>query len=216
MNLFPINLNIENKICVIVGCGEVGERKAFDLLPYKAKIRIVSLKFTEKIIKNKNLFEIIESEYDKKYLNNAFLVFACTNNKDLNLKIYKDAKKIGALVNIVNVPEYCDFTVPAVVDRGFVKIAISTGGVSPALSRILKIKISEIVGEEYKKLANIMKIIREKQLKLNLDSNINKRKFYELLNSGIIEDLKKDDLNKVNEKIKKIFGFEITYIDNSL
>ncbi len=210
MSFFPINLNIKNKLCVIVGGGAVGERKAFDLLDFDARIRIVSLKFTNRIIKNREKFEIIKSHYHKKYLIGALLVFACTDSKEINLQIYNEAKEIGALVNIANLPELCDFTLPAVVKRGKIKIAISTDGVSPALSRILKNKISNIIGDEYQILADIMGKIREKQLKLNYDSVKNREKFYEFLNEDILDILKEPDYEKrVNEITKKIFGFEI-------
>ncbi len=210
MNFFPINLNIRNKLCVIIGGGAVGERKAFDLLDFDAKIRIVSLNFTDKILKHRDKFEIIEASYHKKYIEDAVLVFACTDSKELNMQIYKDAKKIGALVNVVNLPDFCDFTVPAVIKRGKIKIAISTDGVSPALSRILKEKISSIIGDEYKILADIMGKIREKQLKLNYDSKENREKFYRFLNEDILSILKDPDYRKkVNEITKKIFGFEI-------
>ncbi len=210
MNFFPINLNIRNKLCVIIGGGAVGERKAFDLLDFDAKIRIVSLNFTDKILKHRDKFEIIEASYHKKYIEDAVLVFACTDSKELNMQIYKDAKEIGALVNVVNLPDFCDFTVPAVIKRGKIKIAISTDGVSPALSRILKEKISSIIGDEYKILADIMGKIREKQLKSNYDSKENREKFYMFLNEDILSILKDHDYRKkVNEITKKIFGFEI-------
>ena len=210
MKFFPINLNINNKLCVIVGCGKVGERKAFDLFDYNVKIRIVSLDFTENVLNYSKRFELIKSEYKKDYIKNAFLVFACTDDKSINLQIYKDAKENGALVNIANYPEFCDFTLPAVVKRGKVKIAISSEGTSPALSRIIKEKISNVIGNEYEILAHIMGKIREKQLKLNLNSNENRKKFYKFLNSDILEILKeKDYKQKINKKVKEIFGFEI-------
>ena len=204
MEFLPINLSIENKLLVVIGGGSVGTRKVMNLLKYNCKIRVLSKEFNEKILQNKDKLEIILGDYKKEYLKGAFLVFICTDNKNLNLKIYNDAKDLNCLVNIVTHPELCDFTIPSVVQRGSLKITVSTDGKSPALSKLIRKELEEKYTEDYEKIINIMGKIREKQLTINNSSVINSELFY-----NILEYLKKGNLNNINKKIKEIFGFEI-------
>ncbi len=204
MEFLPVNLNIENKLSVVIGGGSVGARKVKNLLKYNCQIRIVSKEFNEKILQNKDKLEIISGEYKKEYLKDAFLVFICTDNKNLNLKIYNDAKELNCLVNIVTHPELCDFTIPSVIRRGSLKISVSTDGKSPALSKLIRKELEEKYSRDYEKIVNIMGKIREKQLTINNSSDINGKLFY-----NILEYLKKRNFNNINKKIKEIFGFEI-------
>ncbi len=205
---YPLNFNIENKLCVVIGFGNVGRRKVDNLLNYKCKIKVIDPKLID-IEKYLNLskVEFIKDFYKKEYIKDANLVFACTNDKNLNLKIYNDAKKWSAMVNIITHPNLCDFTVPSVISKGKIKIAISTEGVSPALSRLIKKKINEVIDYRYETVANLLEKIREKQLTACSSSDKNKEKFYKFLNSEIFEII--EDKEKTRKLIKDIFGFEL-------
>jgi len=209
MNLFPVNLNIYKKVCTVIGGGKVAERKIFHILPYEPIIKVISLEFTPKILELSNYIKIIKSSYDKKYLVGSFLVFICTDNKELNLKIYNHAKELNVLVNIVTHPDLCDFSIPSVVKRGDLQIAISTNGKSPALTKIIRKEIQKQYGEEYEQMLIIMEKIRKKQLECSKDSSKNKELFYRFLDNNIIDLLKNREFNKIKEIIKLIFDFEI-------
>jgi precorrin-2 dehydrogenase/sirohydrochlorin ferrochelatase len=209
VNYFPINLNLHNRCCIVIGGGKVAERKVFNLLEFNVTIKIISKDFTQNLWNIKNKFNLINDTYDKKYLENSALVFICTNNKNLNEQIYSDAKNLNCLVNIVTHPELCDFTIPSLVKRGSLKIAISTDGKSPAISKLVKHKINECINKEYGELVELMGKIREKQLTINRTSDINRELFYKFINSDILKDLKNKDQKAINEKIKNIFGFTI-------
>ncbi len=209
MNYYPINLNLANKKCIIIGGGRVAERKVFNLLEYGADIKLVSNEITEKIAKIQEKITLIKDNYNKRYLEKSALVFICTNNKDINIEIYKDAKSMGCLVNIATSPELCDFTIPSVVKRGDLQIAISTNGKSPAIAKIVKEKIDSFIEKEYQELVQLMGKIREKQLTINKSSDINKKLFYQFLDNNILEYLKNKNFAKINEKVKEIFGFDI-------
>ena len=83
----------------------------------------------------------------------VFIVIACTDSTETNIRIYEDAEKRAMLVNIVDVPPLCNFILPAVVRTGPLAIAISTAGASPALAKRMKREIGELFGEEYAQLA---------------------------------------------------------------
>ena len=209
INFFPVNLNIKNRLCVVVGCGNVGERKILNLIRHKPKIRVISNDFTENILKLSDKMELIHSAYKSEYIKDAFMVFICTNRKDLNLEIYRDAKKNNSLVNIVTHPELCDFSIPSVIERGDLKITISTNGKSPALSKKIRKELEERFGNEYSELLNLMDKIRKKQLSSGSNSNDNRLLFKKIIESDILDLIKKKERNKINERIKRIFNFEI-------
>jgi len=209
MSYFPINLNISGKLCVVVGGGKVGERKVKNLLNYGAKVRVVSLDFTDELLALDGSIEIVRSRYKKEYIEGALLIFIATNDKSLNLQISKDSKALSIPVNIATEPNLCDFTLPSVITRGELQIAVSTDGKSPALSRVIKGKIEQDFGSEYETLTNIMGKIREKQLTISSTSDINRNLFYRFLNSEVLDFINKKDFLSINNLIKDIFGFEI-------
>ena len=83
----------------------------------------------------------------------TFMAIACTDDTEINIRVYEDAEHRAMLVNIVDVPPLCNFILPAIVRTGPLAIAISTAGASPALAKRMKREISELFGEEYARLA---------------------------------------------------------------
>ena len=209
-DFFPINLNLRNRFAVIIGGGNVAERKILNLLHYNIQIRVVSKHFTRKILSFKGNLEIIEDEYKKEYLKENSLVFICTNDKKLNLKIFEHARKNRCLVNIATHPELCDFTIPSSIKRGNLVMTISTNGRSPAISKIIKNKLEKEVVPEYETLVEIMGKIREKQLTIKRTSDINRELFYTFLSYDIISLIKKKDFDGINNLVENIFNFRIS------
>lgn len=130
MNGYPVNLNLKNKKCVVVGAGKIAERKIKTLLDAGAKVYVVALQFTDNIIKLYKIkkIKIIKNKYKKKYLKKSFLVIAATDNKNVNNQICMDAKKIKILSNSVNTRKNCDFMNMAVINKNGFLIAISSNG----------------------------------------------------------------------------------------
>ena len=81
------------------------------------------------------------------------MIIACTDDTDINIRVFDDAERRAMLVNIVDVPPLCNFILPAIVRTGPLAIAISTAGASPALAKRMKAEVSELFGEEYARLA---------------------------------------------------------------
>src|SRR4029079_4065769 len=90
----------------------------------------------------------------------AALVISATADCELSRSVFQDATTSGALVNTADQPALCDFFMPAVVRRGEIAIAISTGGTSPGLAAQLRRKISDIIGPEYAQLADLLSAVR--------------------------------------------------------
>jgi len=152
MKFYPVCINIQNKKIVIIGGGKVAERKIKGLLPYNAKIILVSPDLTnylEKLVKEKRI-KYINKKYSIKVIKNAFLVFACTSDSAVNKKIFSNATRQKIMVNVCDKTELCDFTSPAVVKRNGLTIAISTDGKNPELSKRFK----EVMENEFLYLWN--------------------------------------------------------------
>jgi precorrin-2 dehydrogenase/sirohydrochlorin ferrochelatase len=130
---FPINLDIEGKKVLVVGGGQVARRKVKSLASCGARVTVVSPCFCKSLARMKGIHRVTR-RYRKADLAGACLVVGATDSQEVNRRISEHAKTVGLPVNIVDQPNLCTFTVPAVVSRGDILIAISTGGGSPALS----------------------------------------------------------------------------------
>lgn len=143
MDYLPINLNIKNKACLVVGGGNIALRKSKQLLNAGAGLSIVSPEFHpefEQLSVSKKL-RLIKAEYQEDLLKDKLLVIAATDDEETNREIYVDAERRGILVNVVDQPDLCRFIMPSVINRTPLTIAISSGGSAPVLARMLREKI---------------------------------------------------------------------------
>ncbi|MGI9862576.1 bifunctional precorrin-2 dehydrogenase/sirohydrochlorin ferrochelatase [Moorella naiadis] len=151
MGLYPLVMELTDRPCLVIGGGNVSERKVLNLLEAGAKITIVSPQVTRTLADLALASQVAwwRREYRESDLEGMVLVFAATNNPDLNARIAATCHQAGILVNVADNPELCSFNVPAVVRRGDLQIAISTAGKSPALARQLRKQIEAEIGPEY-------------------------------------------------------------------
>jgi precorrin-2 dehydrogenase / sirohydrochlorin ferrochelatase len=164
MAKYPIFLNLEGRRVVVIGGGTVAVRKAQVLLDSGARLVVVADNIDKMITAfgtQKNI-ELIKSKYEKSYLPTAVLAIASTNNNELNKQIYKDCQELEILCNVVDVPELCDFFVPAVVKRGDLQIAISTNGNCPAYAGHIRKKLEDIFTEQHSKFLEMLEKMRMK------------------------------------------------------
>ncbi len=151
MNLFPIFLKPAGRRCLVVGAGRVGEAKIKSLLPAGAEVRVVAPHATRTIRSWARAGKIRWEArgFKPSDLDGAFLVVAATSSTRLHERIFRQARRRGVLCNVVDDPARCDFYYPAVVRRGRLQIAISTGGRSPALAQRLRKELERQFGPEY-------------------------------------------------------------------
>ena len=160
---YPIFLNLSNRRAVLIGAGGVATRKAQAILPTGAKLVIVAKAIDEALMEFSHNagIELIKSTYSKDYLSGAALAIAATNDNELNKQIYKDCQELRILCNVVDVPELCDFFVPAIVKRGNLQIAIGTEGDCPAYAKHLRKKLEQIFTDKYGEFLAELKTIRK-------------------------------------------------------
>ena len=149
-------LKLRGRRCVVIGGGALGLEKAEGLLASDADVTVVSPEVGPELEELAREGSIVweQREYaGPQDLEGVFMVIACTDDTDTNIRIYDDAERRAMLVNVVDVPPLCNFILPAIVRTGPLAIAISTAGASPALAKRMKREVTELFGEEYAQLA---------------------------------------------------------------
>jgi len=205
MRYYPIFLDIKDKPCVVIGGGNVAERKVISLLDAGARVVVISPALTpalKKLVREK-IINYCPKPYEDGDLKGFFLAYSATDNSSVNRKVFNEAKREGILLNVVDVPKLCNFIVPSVVDRGDLLIAISTSGKSPALAKKIRKHLEREFGEEYAVFLDIMGKVREKVLTRSKESDTNKRIFEKLVNSPLLEWIRKGEKEKVDRFLKE-------------
>ncbi|UTZ37483.1 siroheme synthase [Vibrio campbellii] len=181
MRYFPLFLDLVNKPVLVVGGGEVASRKVEALLKAGADVTIVSpslVDFLDKLAQEQQV-HWIQRFYSSDLVTKSFIqVWATTDNPELNHQVYKDAKELGILVNVVDDKPYCDFITPSMINRGRIQIAISSGGASPVLIRNIREKLEAILPQNIGLMAEFANSKRN-SIKEALPSVDLRRKFWE-------------------------------------
>lgn len=211
MKYYPIYLDITNKRCIVVGGGDVAERKAERLLSFGARVTVIGKALTPLLetMKRDGRIEHINADYDGTFISDAFMVIGATDREDVNARISRDGRHTGILVNIVDDPGRCDFILPSIMQRGDLSIAVSTGGKSPALAKKLREDLETLYGPEYKVLLDVLGNLREKVAARGHSSDENKKLFEAVVYSDILKHIKNKNWNHVKKMIYDITGVEI-------
>ncbi len=148
---YPIFLNLQAKRCLVVGGGEIASRKVQGLLEAGAVVMVVSPALTEALLglAQQGAIQYAARPFQDDDVVGCALVVGATNQPAVNDAICKAARQRGIWVNIVDTPDACDFIAPAIVRRGALQIAISTGGNSPTLAKRIRAQLEQIYGPEY-------------------------------------------------------------------
>ncbi|MGR5237775.1 NAD(P)-dependent oxidoreductase [Vibrio alfacsensis] len=181
MRYFPLFLDLVCKPVLVIGGGEVASRKVEALLKAGADVTIVSPTLVEFLSKLADEHQVnwVQRFYSSDIVTKSFVqVWATTDNPEINHQVYKDAKELGILVNVVDDKPYCDFITPSMINRGRIQIAISSGGASPVLIRNIREKLESILPQNMGLMAEFANSKRN-SIKEALPSVDLRRKFWE-------------------------------------
>lgn len=208
MPYYPIFLDLDNQKVLVVGGGEVAERKIRNLLIYGCQISIISPHLTPhlKEMVAKRRIHHLPHESLGTVMDDAFMVIAATDDPKVNSQIASQAKERGSLVNVVDQPGDCNFIMPSIVKRGDLQIAISTAGKSPALAKKLRKEMERMFGPEYDSFLDLLGMIRKKLLSRGQAPSRNKIVFQELVDSNLLDLIKKGNRNGVSTTLRSILG----------
>jgi len=208
---YPVYLSLRCRKCLVVGGGNVAERKVKSLLECGANVWVVSPLLTQgltKLLEEKQI-HCLHREYIPEDLDGCFLVISATNNPDINRKVADDCFTRNIPVNVVDEPEKCNFIVPSVMRRGSLAIAISTGGKSPLLARKIRERLEGLFGAEYADYLELMGELREQIIKEVPDKGERRKIFECLVNSDILELVEKGERELVKEKIAQCLSSQL-------
>jgi len=203
---YPIYLNLKDKHVVVIGGGEVAERKVESLLETGASITVISPEATSLLdsLAKAGRIALHRRAYMAGDCAGAALVLSATDDANVSRAVFQDARKAGALVNTADQPGLCDFIMPAIVRQGEITIAISTGGASPGLAARLRRKISEVIGPEYARLAELLSRARPEIRRRVQNERERKAMHDRILDSDIIERLKENDTAGAERLLREI------------
>jgi len=145
---FPINLDVAGRRVLVIGGGKVACRKVKKLRACGAEVTVVSPSFCSGLARLKGI-QRIHRGYRKSDLRDVWLVVSAAGPQEVNRRVWKHASEANIPINVVDQPELCTFTVPAILSWGELLITISTGGGSPALSAEIRRSLTELIGPEF-------------------------------------------------------------------
>jgi precorrin-2 dehydrogenase/sirohydrochlorin ferrochelatase len=191
--VFPLFLKLENRRCLVVGAGNIAESKIGGLLESAAAVRVVAPEATPQV---RSWAAAGKVDWQRRGFEDAdmqgmFLVVATTSSTPLHEQIFAEARRLGVLCNVVDVPHLCDFYYPAVVRRGALQIAISTAGESPALAQRLRKELELQFGPEYEEWMESIGAARAEIVATNLNSEQRKQLLHEIASAKSFADFRK-------------------------
>jgi precorrin-2 dehydrogenase / sirohydrochlorin ferrochelatase len=137
---YPICVDMTGRACLVVGGGGVAERKVTGLLEAGARVTVVSPTLSAGLMTLATDGRIgwRPRLYSPADTAGFFLLMVATDDGEVNATVATDARAAGVLINAADDPTHCDFILPAVLRRGALTVAVSTGGASPALARAVR------------------------------------------------------------------------------
>ncbi|MCP4376612.1 MAG: bifunctional precorrin-2 dehydrogenase/sirohydrochlorin ferrochelatase [bacterium] len=202
MKTYPIMMDVRGKRVVVIGAGSVGQRKVVSLHQAEAVVTLVDPELPDSL--DLPPVTMLKEPYRPEHLEGAAMVFVCTDNRDLNAQVARDARDAGAIVNAADQNEDCDFFAPATIHDGDVVVAIGTGGASPALSALLKNIVKTALPENIGQLAELLSTIRG-ELKTQLDTHAARGAVLkQLVSRETIEAFAKEGEPPVRAKLKQL------------
>ena len=190
MDFFPVFLDLENRNCLVVGGGRIAARKAALLLRAGAAVQVVAPQLCDELagLATDGRIVHLQREFADADIEGTVLVIAATDREAVNGRVSELATARNIPVNVVDQPELCSFIVPSVIDRSPVQVAVSTGGSSPVLARLLRARLESYVPAAYGRLARLVESFRER-VKQRFSRVEQRRQFWENALQGDVAEL---------------------------
>jgi siroheme synthase-like protein len=202
---YPIYIDIEDRNVLIVGGGTVCARKAETMMRYGGRVTIVSPAITDEIAawQRDGVLAVRDKTYEEADLAGASIVIASTDDPCVNARVARDCRRRKIPVNVVDVTHLCEFIVPAIIEKGSIQIAISTGGKSPALGRTLKEDLQRTVGPEYAEINDLLGTLR-KSARSVLPTDVDRKRFFDgIIGAGVLGMLREGRRREAFEAIAR-------------
>ena len=201
-SMYPVTLKLAGKFCTVVGGGSVAVRKVKSLLEQGAEVTVISPVLDEELIAIQEQFVWRNSMYSDGMLKGSFLVIAATDSREVNHAVYEWCEEHQVLVNVVDSLQESSFTVNAMVQRGDFMLAVSTSGISPAVSKKVREDLELQYGPEYGTMLEILEEAREEALRTIKDASKRRRFLQSVASMELPELLKQETKEEVQKRVK--------------
>jgi uroporphyrin-III C-methyltransferase/precorrin-2 dehydrogenase/sirohydrochlorin ferrochelatase len=190
MDFLPIFMNVRGRKAVVIGGGEVAARKVSLLLAAGAAVNVVAPALGDTLGQwhREGRLEYRAAEFSAPDLDGCTLVIAATDDTAVNQRVSELAQERHIPVNAVDQPALCTFIMPSIIDRSPVVVAVSTGGASPVLARLLRARLETLIPSAYGRLAALVEGFRER-VKRRFASTEQRRAFWEDMLQGPVAEM---------------------------
>jgi precorrin-2 dehydrogenase len=202
---YPAILLLEGRLAVVIGGGQVAERKVRTLLDAGAKVRVVSSEVTTGIRKRADSgdIELVDRRYERGDLAGSAAAVAATDDEEVNRGVFAEATDAGIPVNVVDNVSLCTFIAPSIIRRGDLVVAISTGGAAPALAVRIRERLEREFGEEYARFLTLMAELRE-QIKVPGDQDDRAKAWYRVVDSDVMDLVRAGEMEVARERATEL------------
>lgn len=212
MDYLPLFCKLENRECLLVGGGEIAERKARLLLEAGAKLTVNALEFNEQFLcwQKRNQLVLEQGEFNAQLLDNKWLVIAATNCQQTNQAVSLAAENRRIFCNVVDSPKDASFIMPSIIDRSPIMVAVSSAGHAPVLARLLREKLESILPQHLGKLAQYAGYLRNKA-KQTYKTLTERRRFWEKLftHDRLAQAIANNDSQQVEKLTNELFELSL-------
>ena len=208
MNVYPINLDIRDRRCLVVGGGAVALRKVEGLLACGGRVEVVSPAAADPLaaLADRGAVTWRRRAYRAADMQGAFMVIAATDREAVNRRVAADARTHGVLCNVVDRPAAGSFTVPSAVRRGDLLLTVSTAGRSPALAKRLRQRIEAQFGAEYADLLRLLGTVRQRLLDAGHDPGGHRDVLSRLVAADLETAIRRGAWDRVRRTLQEVLG----------
>ncbi|EPZ7303573.1 siroheme synthase CysG [Klebsiella pneumoniae] len=207
MDHLPIFCQLRQRDCLLVGGGDVAERKARLLLDAGANVTVNALDFTPQfqVWADSQMLTLVQGEFIPSLLDNCWLAIAATDDETVNQQVSEAAEARRIFCNVVDAPRQASFIMPSIIDRSPLMVAVSSGGTSPVLARLLREKLESILPLHLGQLARYAGHLRAR-VKQQFATVGERRRFWEKLfvNDRLAQSLANDDRQAVADTTEQL------------
>ena len=208
MSYLPIFVSLKGRRCIVVGGGEVAERKVAALLDAGARVRVISPALTPGLrqLASTGAIEHAARAWQPGDIVDCTLAFAATDDPQIHRAVAAEARAAGIPINVADDPDLCDFITPSVVRRGDLQIAISTAGASPALASRIRRDLEVVIGPEYETVTIILRAARSYLRQTNRDPRERARILQAIAFSDIAERVREANWQSIDHLLMHHLG----------
>ena len=159
---YPIFLDMKDRPVVVIGGGSVATRKVDTLLGYGAAVTVISPEASDSIVAHAEAGDIVWKRrvFEPGDLVGASIGFCACGDAATDARVFEEAHATGCLMNVVDVPQYCDFVVPSILRRGLLSIAVSTSGASCTESKLIRRSLEDQFDDSWEAYLDLMACVR--------------------------------------------------------